>query len=293
MGLRIRTNISSLQGQRQLGLSTMQQQESMERLASGYRINKSADDAAGLAISETLRGRIRSAGQATRNATDGISLIQTAEGGMNEITNILIRLKELAVQSSSDTIDNTQRGYTNREYTQLVDEVDRIANTTEFNGLKLFKGKESVGMENFTLHIGTGDGSQPNTDTILVAVDPMKLDATEALGLGKGAEIGPEPGSIEFNREDASHKISIIDNALEKVASNRATLGAQQSRLQSTINNLGVQMENMTASNSRIRDVDFASETAKSTQSRILAQAGVSVLAQANQIPELALALLR
>lgn len=293
MGLRIRTNISSLQAQRQVGITTGQQQDSMERLASGYRINKSADDAAGLAISETLRSRIRGAGQASRNAGDGISLIQTAEGGMNEISNILIRLKELAVQSSSDTIDNVQRGYTNREYVQLVDEIDRIANTVEFNGLKLFKGKEAVGLENFTLHIGTGDGLMENTDTILVPVDPMKLDATEAFGLGKGSEIGPAEYGGEFDRGMAASKISLIDNALEKVASNRASLGAQQSRLQSTMSNIGVQIENMNSSNSRIRDVDFAAETAKSTQARILAQAGVSVLSQANQIPELALALLR
>lgn len=293
MGLRIRTNVSSLQAQRQMGITGQQQQDSMERLASGYRINKSADDAAGLAISETLRGRIRGAGQASRNATDGISLIQTAEGGMNEISNILIRLKELAVQSSSDTIDNVQRGYTNREYVQLVDEIDRIANTTEFNGLKLFKGKEGVGLDNFTLHVGTGDGSMENTDTILVPVDPMKLDATESLGLGKGSEIGPMEEGGEFDRSAAAQKISLIDNALKKVANNRASLGAQQSRLQTAVSSIAIQIENMNSTNSRIRDVDFAAETARSTQSRILAQAGVSVMSQANQIPELALALLR
>jgi flagellin len=293
MGLRIRTNIGSVNAQRQLGLSTQATTENMAKLSSGYRINKAADDAAGLAVSETMRSKIRSFRQAQRNASDGISLVQTAEGSMNEITNILIRLRELATQAASDTIGNTERTYTNREYQQLVSEIDRIAKTTSFNGSPLLNGQEALSDSNmFTIHVGAGDGSVENTDTITIGVENIAI-STEKLGLGGGAEIGPLTGGDEFLRETAAQKLTILDDALQFIAGSRSYLGAQQSRLNSTINNLGVQIENLQSANSRIRDVDFAEETASFTQNKILQQSGAAVLAQANSFPEIALALIR
>jgi flagellin len=293
MGLRIRTNVASANAQRNLGNSTHALGEDMGKLSSGYRINKSADDAAGLAISETLKAKTRSLEQAKRNANDGVSLIQTAEGSMNEVSNILVRLRELATQSASDTIGNQERSYTNREYVQLVNEIQRISNTTNYNGTPLLSGGEAVGDESmFTIHVGSGDGQIENTDTIRIGTENLKINVEE-MGLGTESEIGPIEGGDEFTRETAAAKLSVLDNALQLVASNRAYLGAQQSRLNSTINNLGVQTENMKSTNSRIRDVDFAEVTANFTQNKILQQAGASVLAQANSSPEIALALLR
>jgi len=293
MGLRIRTNIASTNAQRNLGNSTHALGEDMAKLSSGYRINKSADDAAGLAISETLKAKTRSLEQAKRNANDGVSLIQTAEGSMNEVSNILVRLRELATQAASDTIGNQERSYTNREYVQLVNEIQRISNTTNYNGTPLLSGGDAVGDDSmFTIHVGEGDGLIENTDTIRIGTENLKINI-EDMGLGTDSEIGPIDGSDEFSRETAAEKLSVLDNALQLVASNRAYLGAQQSRLNSTINNLGVQTENMKSTNSRIRDVDFADVTANFTQNKILQQAGASVLAQANSSPEIALALLR
>lgn len=293
MGLRIRTNIASVNSQRNLGKSTEALGEDMAKLSSGYRINKAADDAAGLAISESMKAKIRSMDQAKRNANDGVSLIQIAEGSMNEVSNILVRLRELATQASSDTIGNTERSYTNREYVQLVNEIDRIANTTNFNGIPLLSGSEATGDESmFTIHVGAGDGMKENTDTIRIGTENLKVNIEE-MGLGVEAEIGPVNVEDGFSRETAAGKLTVIDSALEKISSNRAYLGAQQSRLSSTINNLGIQVENTKSANSRIRDVDFADVTATFTQNKILQQAGASVLAQANSSPELALALLR
>lgn len=294
MGLRIKTNVPSLTGQRRLGETTSAMTANMEKLSSGQRINKAADDAAGLAISEQLTANIRSMDQAKRNANDGISMIQVAEGGMNEISNILVRMRELATQAASDTIGNTERSYTNREYTQLVDEIDRIANTTEFNGVKLLGGSDqNDGVSELTIHVGAGDGSAENTDTIQFNVDEIQLNASDVLKLGKESEIGPTDPEDSFSRETAAEKLSVIDDAIRTVSGNRATLGAKQSRLNSTINNLSIQVENASVSRSRIRDVDFASETATFSQNRILSQAGTSVLAQAGSIPELALGLIR
>jgi len=293
MGLRIRTNVASLTAQRRMGETTNNMAANMEKLSSGMRINKSADDAAGLAISETLTGKIRSLDQAKRNANDGISLIQVAEGGMNEISNILMRMRELATQASSDTIGNLERSYSNKEYTEMVKEIDRISNTAEFNGMNLLGGADAnKGVGSLTIHVGAGDGTIENTDTIDIDIDSIKLNAGEVLGLSSGAEIGPEEADGEFDRQEAANKLGVIDTAIKKIAGNRAMLGAKQSRLSSTINNLGVQVENMSTSRSRIRDVDFASATAEFTQNRILAQAGTSVLSQASAVPELALKLI-
>jgi len=297
MGLRIKTNVSSINAQRNLATSNNQSREVMQQLSSGYRINKAADDAAGLAISNNINAKTRSLEQAARNANDGVSLVSIAESGMNEITNILTRLRELATQAASDTISNVERGYTNREYTKLVDEIQRIANTTEWNGLKVLQGSANntdFGDDLITIHVGAGDGTMENRDTIKLDIDAMSLIPSEDLGLeATGSQIGPESEGDSFTRSMAADKLKTIDAALGKVASTRATLGAQQSRLSSAINNLGIQVENYKSANSRIRDVDFASATAAFTQSRILSQAGASVLAQANQEPEIVMQLLR
>ncbi len=296
MGLRIKTNVASLVSQRQLANSTKSLNDSMERMASGHRINKSADDAAGLAISEKLHAKIRSLDQARRNATDGISLVQVAEGGMNEVTNIMIRLRELATQAASDTISNTERQFTNREYTQLVEEVDRIAATTEFNGLQLLRGSEgNNGEEEISIHVGAGDGLlAENVDTININVESFRFYKMDEYGFdAQGAEIGPLESGDDFSRETAAEKLGQIDEMLNHIASGRATLGSKQSRLQSAIANLNIQIENLQSSRSRIKDVDFASESANFTQSKILQQAGISVLSQANVAPDVVLSLLR
>lgn len=297
MGLRIKTNISSINAQRSLSTTTNAVRENMQQLSSGYRINKAGDDAAGLAISNNITAKTRSLEQAARNANDGVSLVSIAESGMNEITNILTRLRELATQAASDTISNVERGYTNREYTKLVDEIERIANTTEWNGLKVLQGAANnteFGEDLITIHVGAGDGTVANRDTIKLDINEMSLIPSEDLGLGAtGSQIGPETPGEDFTREMAAEKLQTIDQALGRVASTRATLGAQQSRLTSAINSLGIQVENYKSANSRIRDVDFAAATAAFTQNRILAQAGASVLAQANTEPEIVMQLLR
>lgn len=293
MGLRIKTNIASINTQRTMTTSSNAVGESMAKLSSGFRINKAADDAAGLAVSETMKAKMRSLGQAQRNAMDGVSIVQTAEGSMNEVSNILVRLRELATQAASDTLGNTERSYANREYSQLVDEVQRISNTTNWNGLQLLGGQDKVGDPTmFTLYVGAGSGTEENTDTIRIGVENVRINAEE-LGLGTGAEIGPEKIGDDFSRETAAAKLGVIDKALEDISGSRSYLGATQSRLNSAINNLGVQIENLKSANSRIRDVDFAEETATLTQNRILQQAGAAVLSQANSAPELALQLLR
>lgn len=294
MGLRIRTNVQSINAQRRLGESTRASGESMEKMSSGYRINKSADDAAGLAISEKMKAGIRSEKQAKRNANDGVSMLQVTEGAMNEVSNILVRMRELATQAASDTVSNTEREFSNREYQQLIEEVDRISNATDFSGIKMLKGEiESFSdgekstdslSESLTIHVGKGDGSNENTDTITIDTESVRMD-TGSLGIADT--------NISEGREVAAENINTIDAALNSVASTRATIGAKQNRLLSTIRNLEVSIENQSAANSRIRDVDYASESAEMTQQNILKQGGASVLAQANSAPELALGLLR
>ena len=295
MGLRIRTNISSLNAQRKLSETTQKLSTNMEKLAGGHRINKAADDAAGMGVSENLRAKLRSMAQAKRNASDGVSLIQVAEAGMNEVSNILIRLRELSTQAASDTIGNRERSFANKEYMELVEEIDRIGNVTEFNGIRLLRGGNEEGsLEKLTLHVGRGDGSKPNHDTIDLNLGSLKIMSEETFGITPENGIGPtDIHDDSFGRESAAEKLNVLDNALNLVNNMRAELGAKQSRLNSTINNLSIAEENMSASRSRIRDVDFASETAKYTQNRILQQGGASVLSQANAMPELALTLLR
>lgn len=305
MGLRIRTNVASVNAQRRLGVSTDNVKESMAKLASGSRINKSADDAAGLSISENLRADIRSLNQAKRNAADGVSLVQTAEGGLNETSNMLIRLRELATQAASDTIGATERQFVDREFIALKDEIDRIASSTEFNGVRLLVGNADVNSEfanqegTFPLEIQVGKDYFNESDALdnrnpvnIIKIDLGKINAytegEDGLNLGRAEE-----GTRVITKGDAQQSLAKVDSALTKVADYRSYLGAIQNRMTSTINNLGVQIENLTESRSRIADTDFAEETARYTSENILQQAGTSVLATANTLPQVALNLLK
>lgn len=276
MSLRINTNVQSLAAQRNLGVNHEEQNRSLERLSSGSRINRAGDDAAGLAISEKFRGYIRSLKQATRNANDGVSLIQTAEGAMNEISNIFVRLRELSIQGASDTIGDTERGFIDKEVQQLKSEVDRISNSTEFNGTKLLNGMAP------TLEIQVGANNSANIDRFVY--DSHSLTTT----LGA---FGMESVSTK-TKENSQENLATLDAAITHLNENRSSLGALQNRLYSTINNLNIYTENLSGANSRIRDTDMAEETANLTKANILTQANVSVLGQANANPQLALKLL-
>jgi flagellin len=276
MGLRINTNVASLNAQRNLMGTKWGLDKSLEKLSSGYRINRAGDDAAGLAISENLRAQVRGLKQASRNAQDGVSLVQVAEGGLNETSSILIRLRELAVQAASDTIGPVERQFLNVEYDQLVSEVDRIADGTEFNGTQLLSGTGSI------LDFQVGTRNDPN-------IDRLSFDASKADS--KSAALGINLTSVA-DKASAQNSLSAIDSAIVSVSAMRADFGAIQNRLQSTISNIAVSVENLSAANSRIRDVDIAEETAEMTKNNILLQAGTSVLAQANQSSNSALTLL-
>ena len=307
MGLRIRTNVASLTSQRRLGQATDALANSGNKLSSGERINKAADDAAGLSISENLRADVRGLNQAKRNALDGVSLVQTAEGGLMETTNMLVRLRELAVQAASDTIGNTEREFVDREFVALKDEIDRIANSTEFNGTRLLTGgkelAEEMGPSNpFPLEIQVGKDYYAEADALVddnsnnpINIIRIDLQGLNAFTDGEGSlELGArEQGARVNDKVSAQSSISVLDKAITRVNDYRSYLGAIQNRFQSTINNLGVQVENLDTARSRIRDTDFASETALYTQAKILQQAGTSVLAQANQQPSIALGLLQ
>jgi flagellin len=276
MGFRINTNVQSISAQRMLKNNNLKLNNNLRKLSSGERITRAADDAAGLAISEKLKAQIRSVRQAKRNADDGISLIQTAEGGLNEVSNIIIRLRELAVQTASDTIGDTEREFSNIEFQQLKEEVQRIAMSSEFNGRQLLDGTGGI------TEIQVGINNDAFKDRI--KFDGTTISATlESLGLS---------GEMVSTKEGAQMALQRLDDALVKVNGNRAELGALQNRLTSVIQTLGITDENFSEANSRIRDVDIAAETAKMTKNQILTQAGTSVLAQANQAPNFALKLL-
>lgn len=276
MGLRINTNTASLNAQRVLYGSKLGLDKSMEKLASGYRINRAGDDAAGLAISENLRAQIRGLKQASRNANDGISLVQVAEGAMNELSSILIRLRELSVQAASDTIGPVERQFLNVEYDQLISEIDRIADATEFNGTQLLAGVGSI------MDFQVGIRNNPEIDRI--SFDSSKADANSAA-------LGMNLTSVA-DKASAQNALGAVDSAIMSVSAMRADFGALQNRLQTTVSNINNSVENMSAANSRIRDVDVAEETSEMTRQNILLQAGTSVLAQANQSANIALGLL-
>jgi len=266
MGLRINTNVQSLIAQRNLGISSKNQSASLEKIASGTRIARAADDSAGLAISAKMTADIRSLRQDSRNANDGISMVQVAEGGMNEIGNILTRFRELSIQAASDTIGDKERGFINKEMVQLRGEIDRIASTTEFNGRKLLTG------EGDKLEIQVGLNNSPEKDRFVYDTQKLNVGA-KALGVH---DVNTE------SKEDAQANLGKIDNAIKTLSENRSEVGALQNRLSSSVSNLQIYEENLSAAKSRIYDVDVASESSELTKHNILSQAGTAVLSQAN-----------
>lgn len=276
MGLRINTNVAALNAQKNLYSTSINQNRSMARLASGQRINQAADDAAGLAISENLKAQIRGLRQANRNANDGISLVQIAEGSLNEVSNMLVRLRELGVQAASDTIGDTERKFLDVEYQQLKSEVQRVTESTNFNGYDLLNGTGGV------IDIQVGVNNDPFKDRISFNAGAAN-STLEALGIVSESVA---------SKEAAQMSLQTLDSAMVSINAIRANFGAMQNRLQSTSNNILVYDENMSAANSRIRDADIAAESSEMIRNNILSQAGVSVLGQANQINQLALKLL-
>ena len=276
MGLRIATNVASLNAQKNLGMNRLSSDRSMERLSSGFRINRASDDAAGLAISENLRAQIRGLRQADRNANDGISLVQVAEGSLNEVSHMLIRLRELAVQASSDTVGDTERKFVDVEYQQLKSEIQRITESTKFNGFDLLNGTGGV------IDIQVGVKNDAFVDRISFNASAAN-SSLEALGLTMES-VG--------TKEGAQMSLDVVDTALVSINAIRANFGALQNRLVSTSQNLKIADENYSAANSRIRDADIAAETSEMMRSNILQQAAVSVLSQTNSSQQLALKLL-
>jgi flagellin len=277
MGLRIATNIASLSVQKNLKQVSSEGNAELERLSSGKRITKAADDAAGLAISTNLEAQTKGLRQATRNANDGISLVQTAEGGLNETSNILVRLRELTIQAASDTVGDKERGFLNKEYQELSKEVDRISDSTTFNGSQLLNGKGKGQMD---FQVGAFAGEQNR-----ITFDSGETDSsTSSIGIA-GSGIG--------NKEDALGSIATVDEAIGKVSGQRANLGSIQSRLASTVKNLEVQTINQDNARSVIQDVDVAEATAKLASNTVVKNAAVSTLAQANQLPMSALRLIQ
>jgi flagellin len=276
MGFRINTNVSSIAAQRALSVSGRETESNLSKLSSGTRITKAADDAAGLAISEKMKANIRSLKQADRNANDGISMVQTAEGGLNEVSSILTRMRELAMQTSSDTVGDSERAMTNMEYQNLKLELERISSVTEFNGKKLLNGEG----DKYDFQIGANnDGFQDR-----ISYDARQVNSKmENLGIDE----------LDVSSKDGSQQsLASLDSAIEKVSGFRSFLGAIQNRLVSTSNNLQVNVENLSAANSRIRDVDYAEATAAKAKNDILSAAGTSVLAQANMSSQGALKLI-
>ncbi|MCL1852028.1 MAG: flagellin [Peptococcaceae bacterium] len=269
----VNTNISSLNAQRNFGANNTSMSKTLEKLSSGLRINRAADDAAGLAISEKMRGQFRGLNQAVKNAQTGISLIQTAEGALNESHSILQRMRELAVQSATDTNTTDDRAKIQLEVSALTAELDRIADTTQFNTMNLLDGT----FNGKVFHIGANAGQK--VDVAITGMGATALKVNSA--------------AIDLKTQvKANSAIGVIDTAINKVSEERSKLGAIQNRLEHTINNLQVASENLTASESRIRDADMAAEMSAFVKSQILSQAGVSMLAQANQLPQTVLKLL-
>lgn len=275
MALIVNHNIASITAQRNLGISTSQLQGSVARLSSGLRITKASDDAAGLGVSETLRAQIRSINQAVRNSNDGISLLQIADGGAENIGNLLSRLRELATQSASGILGSNERSFLDQEFVALRSEIDRISAVTEFNGVKLLSGTD-----NDSLSLQIGFRSSANDTLTLSLKDLTTADLT----------LSTVNVSTSANALSA---LSNIDSAISAVASARANVGSLQNRIDAAVLNLGVAHENITAAESRIRDADIAFETSLFVRNQILVAAGTSILAQANTLPQQALTLLQ
>lgn len=281
MSISVLTNVASLNAQRNLASTQASLAASVGRLSSGMRINSAGDDAAGLGISQNLQSNIRSLAQAQRNANDGVSLSQVAEGSMNDMQGIVTRMRELAVQSANGTLGSNERGYIQTEFTQLSKEIDRISKVTNFDGQALLDGSAASGL-NFQIGINA-----TTDDTIALSIATL---TTSTLGSTGGAKITGASLSTVTNAKAA---IGTFDAAIQQLSKSRANLGAVQNRMTVTVSNLSVAQENLNAANSRIRDVDVANESANLTKAQILSQAGLAVLAQANQLPQAALSLLR
>lgn len=276
MGLRISTNVSALKAQQSLLQSKKASDSVFEKLSSGSRINKASDDASGLALSESFKSNIRGLKQANRNAQDGISFLQIGEGALSEVGNILVRLRELSMQSASDTIGDRERKMVSLEYEQLLTEIDRIAQTTEFNGTNILAGNGGeIKFQINTKNSELGDR---------ISFDTTKTDV-------RSETLGVRATGVDY-KEAAQQSLNVIDEAIKHVSDIRADFGAIQSRLNSTVQNINTSIENLSASNSRIRDADIAEESSELAKKNIMLQAGTSVLVQANQQPGLALNLL-
>lgn len=275
----ILTNVTSLNAQRHVRKTQFKLSTNLGRLSSGQRIQSAADDAAGLAISEKLKASIRSLAQGERNALDGVSLIQVADGAMNEMGGILIRMRELAMQSATDTLGDVERGFLQLEFNNLRNELDRIAAVTEFSGQPLLDGSLGASQGGASFQVGI---QNTTSDRVTVSIEQLS-----------SSSIASNFSTISVTAAtSAQSALATIDSALDGLSAARANLGAAQNRLQVTIANIAIARENLSAANSRIRDVDVASETAELTRNNILLQAGVSVLAQANQAPAVALSLI-
>ena len=286
MGLRIQNNVEAFNAHRQLTGTAAKAAKSMEKLSSGYRINRAADDAAGLAISEKMRGQIGGLAQAQRNAQDGVSLVQTAEGALTEVHSMLQRVRDLKVQYSNGTLDSSDKEAIAAEVKQLATEIGKIRSDTEFNGIKLLDGTGGTsGSISFQVGANTGE-------SIAVTTKDITASATSA-GMSALATVGAAATDAAASTAFAAVTLDNIDDAIEKVSSLRAGFGAVQNRLEHRLNNLASYQENLVASESRIRDVDMASEMVDFTKLQILQQAGTSMLAQANQAPQSVLSLLR
>ena len=285
MPIVMNSNVSSLTAQRYLDIARRSLDTSLAKLSSGMHIVRAADDAAGMGISEVMKAQIRGLAQAGRNANDGVSMAQVAEGAMNEQAAILTRLRELAVQSANGTLTSTDRQFIDKEAKDLTSELDRIAQSTEYDGWKILSGAGPGGASgNVTMQVGIRATAN---DTLNVT-----FNNTGSVSLGVVYSVG---GAVDLATSATSAQLSIsnIDTAIATLSSDRAQIGADTNRLQFTINNLASARENLVAANSRIRDVDVASETAEMTRAEILSQAGTAILAQANQLPSAALSLLR
>ena len=274
MSISVRSNVSSLSAQSNLSKTAADLSKSISRLSSGLRIESAADDAAGLAISEDFKASIRSLNQAKRNANDGVSLIQTADGSLKEVSGLLGRMREISVQSRNGTVNTTQRGYLQDEFDTLRSEIDRVVDTTEFNGVSLLDGDQAGGLA-FQIGINT-----TSDDRLTISI---ATSSASALGIGT---------STISSTAGADAAISALDTAIQRVSTRRAGLGAMQNRLATTMSNLETYSTNLSAANSRIVDVDVAEESANLTKNQILMQAGTAMLAQANQAPQSALQLL-
>ncbi len=277
MGLRINTNVPALIAQRNLRTTRGSLDRSLERLSSGSKINHASDDAAGLAISELLRSEVRGLSKAERNAQDGVSVIQIAEGALTEVSNIIIRLRELGVQAASDTVGQSERKFIDIEFQQLLEEINRISNSTEFNGVHILNGSGPA----FDIQVGTRNN--PLVDRIRL-FDANSADVTTVT-------LGINFANVS-DKLSAQNSLAPIDSALHSITAIRSGFGAMQNRLQSTINHISVTKENLSTANSRIRDMDVAEETTEMTKNQILMQSGISVLGQANSSVKAALSLL-